>query len=316
MTGVRSVVGPGSSRSEVVAFLGLGRIGLPIAANVAAHGYRVQAYDPSPAARTRASDRGIQVHSDQAAAIGRARTVMTILPDASVVAALAADPALGRALRDGALWIDLTSSRPEVTAAVAEGATSAGGGFVDAPVSGGVAGAERGQLTVIASGAAHDLDAARPVFGTFATTVVQVGDKPGQADAVKALNNMLSAVNLTAAAEALAVAVSLGIAAEAFVDAVGSSTGASYALRTKVGAIVRDPAFSAGFTITQYLKDLRTAVDAAHRAGVKPRLGQGALATWAGLAEQGAGQADHAQVVALVLEEWGQRLPGRSSPAE
>ena len=300
--------------SGAVAFLGLGRMGAPMAARLVAAGRRVVAYDPADAARARAAASGCELAATALDALAGAGVVVTMLPDERAVAALAYDDGLVARWRPGVLWIEMTSSLPSVTRAVAADVVAAGGAFVDAPVSGGVGGAEAGSLTVMAAGAAAALTQARPILEPLAARIVHVGARPGAGDAVKSLNNMLSAVNLTAATEALAIALREGIDPRVLVDAVSTSTGGSHAVATKLGAFVLDGR-ETGFTIDQYLKDLRIALTIASESGYAPALAGRTRDTWRALAEADGGGRDHVDVVRLLLAQIGLELPG-SDPGQ
>jgi 3-hydroxyisobutyrate dehydrogenase len=137
---------------------------------------------------------------------------------------------------------------------------------------------------------------------------VVVGDEPGAGDVVKALNNMLSAVHLTAATEALAIALAEGVDPRVLVDAVGTSTGASHAVTTKLPLVLDGR--ETGFTVDQYLKDLRIALAVAADGGYEPALASRTRAAWQALADEGAGARDHVAVVELLLATLGLALPG------
>src|SRR5262245_19005391 len=114
-----------------VAFLGLGRMGVPMAARLVAAGRRVVAYDPADAARARAAARGCEIAASPVDALAAAAVVVTILPDERAVSALAHDDGLLACWRPGVLWIEMTSSLPSVTRAIAAEVLAAGGSFVD-----------------------------------------------------------------------------------------------------------------------------------------------------------------------------------------
>lgn len=292
-----------------VAFLGLGRMGTPMAARLRAAGFTVRAYDPSPAARERAASLGCALSASAAEAVAGADVVVTMLPDERAVRELAfGDGGIAAGWPAGRLWIEMTSSLPAVTREVAAVVVSAGGGFVDAPVSGGVAGAEAGTLTVMAAGEEAAIARARPVLDAVAARIVHLGDRPGAGDVAKSLNNMLSAVHLTAATEAAAIALREGVDLRLLVDAVSTSTGASHAVTVKLGQVVLEGR-ETGFTIDQYLKDLRIALAIGEADGVRPRLAADVRERWQALADAGEGGRDHVAVVALLLASAGLSLP-------
>lgn len=306
-----------ATSQQSVAFLGLGRMGGPMAGRLVAAGYRVYGYDPSEQARDRAAADGCMVLDSPIEAYERASTLITMLPDERSVSSLAFDSGgLLERWRAGTLWIEMTSSLPSVTRSVAAAVTQAGGELLDAPVSGGVRGAKAGQLTIMVGGEPQTLTRARPFLAPLGARIVHLGEQPGAGDVVKCLNNMLSAVNLTAAYEAIAIAIKEGVDLRLLVDAVEGSTGASNAMTVKVGQFVLNGRHDTGFTIDQYLKDLRIAMAVAAEDAVSPALAETTRELWAGLAGEGYGRRDHTEVVPLLLARLGLRVPAQSPPEE
>lgn len=306
----------GAPGAKVVAFLGLGRMGTPMAGRLVEAGYTVSAFDLSAEARERAAAVGCRIATDLAGAVADAPVVITMLPDEHAVEGLAhgGDGLLAAWEGDG-LWIEMTSSMPAVTRAVAAAVAARGGRFLDAPVSGGVRGAEAGTLTVMAAGAEEALAEAGPILAPLSGRVVYLGERPGAGDVAKSVNNMLSAVNLTAATEALAIAIKEGVDLRLLVDAIGTSTGASNALKVKVGDFALADRYDTGFTIAQYLKDLRIALTMAGDDELSPALAMITRKLWEGLAEEEGGAHDHTEVVPMLLRRAGLELPTNAAPA-
>ena len=171
-----------------VAFLGLGAIGAPMAAHLARAGHTLTIWNRTPerAARSDAAAAGARVAPSAADAVAEADIVMTCLPESSHVAALLAadDGAMRRALRPGSLFVDCTSGDPDTSRTIAADLASSGVTFMDAPVSGGVAGAVAGKLTVMVGGDEAALERARPVLECFAGKIIHCGDI-GAGDAIK-----------------------------------------------------------------------------------------------------------------------------------
>jgi 3-hydroxyisobutyrate dehydrogenase len=162
-------------------------------------------------------------------------------------------------LPDGSLLVDMGSSEPASTRRLASAASGSGIGYVDAPVSGGVAKAETGELAVMVGGTTEDFERAQPHLRPFAATVVHVGPS-GAGHAAKALNNLLSATQLAAAAEVLCAAQRAGIDPAAMVEVLNASTGRSQATEVKYPRHVLTGSFDSGFELDLMLKDLRIAV--------------------------------------------------------
>jgi 3-hydroxyisobutyrate dehydrogenase-like beta-hydroxyacid dehydrogenase len=152
------------------------------------------------------------------------------------------------------------------------------------------------------------VERARPLLETLGSTLVHVGDRPGDGDTAKTLNNMLSATNLAAAAEALAIALREGLDPERLVDCVNGGTGASHAMREKVGGQVLSGRFDSRFTLGQYLKDLGIAHALAAEHRVPAPVNAAAQALWTSHAARGAADEDHTRLVALLLADAGVAL--------
>jgi 3-hydroxyisobutyrate dehydrogenase len=294
-----SAVGP-------VGFVGCGRMGGPMARRLLAAGAELRAYDVDEDALRAVADAGARVAGSPRAAADGATAVVTMLPDPPVVERAARGPeGLLAGLGDGALWLEMSSSRPATTLALAEAAAERGAALLDAPVSGGVAGAEAGTLTIMLGGPAGLVARARPLLGELGGSLVHVGDRPGDGDAAKTINNMLSATNLAAAAEALAMGMRAGLDPERLVACVNGGTGASNAMEKKVGGHVLTGTFASRFTLGQYLKDLGIARGLADDHGVPTPVKGSAHAVWAALAARGAAGEDHTRLVARLLADAG-----------
>src|SRR3954471_11475896 len=222
-----------------VGFVGCGRMGGPMARRLLAAGAEVRAFDVDERALRAVADAGASIADSPRAAAAGAAVAITMLPDPPTVDRAARGPdGLLAGLRDGALWLEMSSSRPATTRALGEAAAERGAALLDAPVSGGVAGAEAGTLTIMLGGPAALVERATPLLEELGRSLVHVGDRPGDGDAAKTINNMLSATNLAAAAEALAMGMRAGLDPERLVDCVNGGTGASNAMEKKVGGQV------------------------------------------------------------------------------
>src|SRR3954471_8243492 len=289
-----------------VGFVGRGRMGGPMARRLLAAGADVRAFDVDERALRAVADAGASVADSPRAAADGAAVAITMLPDPPTVERAARGPdGLLAGLRDGALWLEMSSSLPATPRALAEAAAERGAALLDAPVSGGVAGAEAGTLTIMLGGPAALVARARPLLATLGSSLVHVGDRPGDGDAAKTINNMLSATNLAAAAEALAMGMRAGLDPERLVECVNGGTGASHAMEHKVGGQVLTGRFASRFTLGQYLKDLGIARGLADDQRVPTPVNGAAHAVWTALAARGAAGEDHTRLVALLLADAG-----------
>lgn len=271
-----------------------------------AAGWPVTAFDVAETAMGHARNAGAAAAVSARAVAADAQVVITMLSMPAAVSAAASGPeGLLAGLHPGAMWLEMSSSHPSVTRDLATQVGSTGAAFVDAPVTGGVVGAEEGTLTIMVGGAAADLDRVRPVLDVLGDSIFHVGDRPGDGDLAKTLNNLLSATNLTAAAEALSVGARSGLDVRTLVGCIAAGTGASHAVESKIPAQILTGRFAAGFTIREYLKDLDIAVDVAASLGTPLLVGSVAQQTWLRLASSGFGDEDHSRVVALIAKEAG-----------
>jgi 3-hydroxyisobutyrate dehydrogenase-like beta-hydroxyacid dehydrogenase len=289
-----------------VGFVGCGRMGGPMARRLLAAGADLAAYDVDDAALDAIVDAGARRTASPGAAARDAALVVTMLPDPPVVEAASRGPeGVLAGLAPGALWLEMSSSRPATTLALAEAATERGAALLDAPVSGGVTGAENGTLTIMLGGPAALVERARPVLTLLGESLVHVGERPGDGDAAKTINNMLSATNLAAAAEALAMGIAAGLDPARLVDCVNGGTGASHAMRNKVGGHVLTGTFGSRFTLGQYLKDLGIARGLADDHGIPTPVNGAAHAIWTEHASRGHAGEDHTRLVTLLLADAG-----------
>jgi 3-hydroxyisobutyrate dehydrogenase len=289
-----------------VGFVGCGRMGGPMARRLFAAGAELRAFDVDERALRAVVDAGASSASSPRAAAEGAAVVVTMLPDPPTVDRAARGPdGLLAGLGDGALWLEMSSSRPATTLALADAAAERGAALLDAPVSGGVAGAEAGTLTIMLGGPAALVARARPLLAALGGSLVHVGDRPGDGDAAKTINNMLSATNLAAAAEALAMGMRAGLEPERLVECVNGGTGASHAMKNKVEGHVLSGTFASRFTLGQYLKDLGIARGLADDHRVPTPVNGAAHAVWTEMGARGAADEDHTRLVALLLADAG-----------
>ncbi len=278
-------------------FVGLGHMGVPMTARLVAAGHEVQGFDVDPAARTRGGAAAVESLAD--AAVG-AEAVVLMLAASTIVRQVVLDEGLLDSLEPGALLVDMGSSDPTQTHELAAEAERREVRYVDAPVSGGVVGAEAGTLTIMAGGAEADLETCRPIFEAVGGKVVHAG-RVGAGHALKALNNLLSATNFLITLEAVMVGSRFGLDPKVMVEAINDSTGRSWATEHKVPQFVEPRSFTSGFAMRLMVKDIQTARALAHATGSPFALGDASVALWEQAAEALPDEADHTQI-ALWLE--------------
>lgn len=298
MTVAPKFKGPVMTARSSIAFVGLGAMGSAMAARLAAHQYRVTGFDLRPDARTRlAAAGGHAADSVAAAARGAdALIVMTVNAD-QAEDVIFAQGAL-EALKPGAAVIVMATCAPARIADMARRVLAAGRTFVDAPVSGGVVGAESGTLSIMAAAAAATFATHKALLETMGTGLVQVGEVPGQGAAMKIVNQLLCGVHIAVAAEGLAFAERQGIDPALALTILSGSAASSWMLKNRGPRMVAtDPSVTSAVDI--FVKDLGLVLDAGRSA--KMGLPLAALAHQAFLSASGMGHGakDDSQVIAM-----------------
>jgi len=278
-------------------FVGLGHMGVPMTARLVAAGHEVRGYDTSANARERVGEAAVGSLADAAAG---AEAVVLMLAASDVVREVVLDEGLLDAIEPGVLVVDMGSSDPTQTRELAAAAASRGIGYVDAPVSGAVVGAEAGTLTIMFGGTAEELARCEPFFASLGKKIVHAGPV-GAGHALKALNNLLSATSFLITLEAIAAGTRFGLDPKVMIDAINDSTGRSWSTEHKVPQFVEPRSFTSGFAMRLMVKDIRTARELARATGTPFALGETSVAVWERAAEALPEDADHTEI-ALWLE--------------
>lgn len=305
-----------SGATRPVGIVGLGRMGAPMARRLGDAGFEVRAFDVDPEVAARVSEHaGVTVVPAARDVIRPGGVMILMLPSShavrAVIGSLLADPTDPlHPLADDGVLVDMGSSDPGETRRIGAQLDERRIAFVDAPVSGGVSAAERGTLAVIAGGDAAHLERCRPVLDPLAGKVVHVGAL-GAGHALKALNNLLSATGLLAAAEALAVGTRFGLDPAIMLDAINASTGRNNSTERKFPQFILSRTFDAGFTLDLMVKDLATATRLAGDTGTPSPLSALVSELFATALDELPPGADHTRIVEWVEERTGCRLePG------
>jgi 3-hydroxyisobutyrate dehydrogenase len=274
-----------------IAFLGLGNMGGPMAANLAAANHTVRGFDLVPALREAAEAKGVTVFGSGAEAVAGADVVITSLPNGAVVKACYAEAL--PAATPGTLFVDTSTISVDDARAINAQAEEHGHQQVDAPVSGGVKGATAGTLAFMVGGTDAAVERARPVLEPMAGKVIHCGGS-GNGQAAKVCNNMVLAVQQIAVGEAFVLAEKLGLSAQSLFDVITGATGNCWSVHTNCpvpGPVPTSPAnndFKPGFATALMNKDLGLAMAAVNSTGSAAPLGTHAAEIYADFA------ADHA----------------------
>jgi 3-hydroxyisobutyrate dehydrogenase-like beta-hydroxyacid dehydrogenase len=252
--------------SEAVAFLGLGVMGFPMAGHLARAGYSVSVYNRTVSK----AERWVALHQGQRAptpgeAAHRARFVFACVGNDDDVR----DITLGEggafsSMPQGSIFVDHSTTSAKLARELAAEARNRGIGFLDAPVSGGQAGAEQGTLTVMVGGDAEVFESARPVFSAYAHFVKRLGPT-GHGQLAKMVNQICIAGLLEALAEGLAFAEAVGLDAPAVVDVISKGAARSWQMENRAGTML-ERRFDFGFAVNWMRKDLGIALDEAREA--------------------------------------------------
>jgi 3-hydroxyisobutyrate dehydrogenase len=292
-----------------IGFIGLGNMGGHMAHNLIKAGHSVKAFDVVGELLQIALDRGAGRAASVAEAASEVDIVVTMLPAgehvrdvylgaAGVIAAARADTLL-----IDSSTIDVRTAR-EVAAVAADKALS----MLDAPVSGGVGGAQAGTLTFMVGGAAEAFAAARPLLDVMGANIIHAGGA-GNGQAAKACNNMMLAINMIGTCEAFNLAAALGLEAQTFFDIASTASGQSWAMTSYCpvpGPVPASPAnndYKPGFTVAMMLKDLRLAQGAAADTGAQTVLGKEAEQLFATLSGGGHDALDFSAIYRMISKD-------------
>ncbi len=264
---------------NVIGFVGLGQMGGPMAANIAKSGAEIIVYDK--AGTSERAPEGAKLANSFADVLSMADTVFLSVPDGPVSIALAKEIAATDGRRAQVI-VDLSTIGPEA-AREADGILKAAGvTYIDAPVSGGQAGAKAGTITVMWGGPRAVMDAHTDVLASFSKNAFHCGETPGQGQSVKVLNNFLSAIAMTATSEAVLYGLSQGVDMKTILDVVNVSTGQNTATIDKFPKRIMTESFDAGFKTKLLTKDVNLFLKNAKAAGTPLTLAATLAAIWNG----------------------------------
>lgn len=277
-------------------FIGLGKMGKPMTRNLLRAGYEVTIHNRSRAVVEELSAEGARPASSPREVAAAADLVLTCLPTpASVEEVYSGDDGLIPAARDGQILVDCSTVGPALSRQLHAAAAERGAGFLDAPVSGGPAGAEEATLTIMVGGDGDVLARATPVLEKLGTNIHHVGPS-GSGSVVKLVNQLLVGINMAAVAEAVVFGVKAGADPQALLDVLATSFGSSRML-TRGMPLIMDRQFASGTPIDLILKDLGLIHDVGKALDVRLLLGAVAQEVFKEGRALGLGQEDMAALV-------------------
>jgi len=295
-----------------IGFIGTGTMGQPMVRNLIAKGFGVVAYDAVPAALDAAVKLGASASGSAADAAKQADLVVTMLPSSSHVEAvyLGAGGVLEGAAK-GRLCVDMSTIEPAVSRRVAERLRERGVRFIDAPVSGGVVGAEKATLAIMVGGESADLDEARPALAAMGANIIHVGPV-GSGEVAKLCNNLIAGVAMVAVSEAFRIAEGFGVDPKVLTSVISKSSGNTWAMEhghpvpgmVPTAASSRD--YAPGFMTDLMAKDLGLAVNAARELRVPLAVAPAAQQMLRLASSHGYGRKDFSSVYAFLKPSSGQ----------
>lgn len=292
--------------TSTIAFIGLGHMGAPMAGNLVRAGHTVVGFDLMPAAVAAARELGVTVVQGAAEAAASADVVITMLQNGRQVVELYAGELLAAA-RPRTLFIDSSTIAVDDARRAHELATAAGHRSLDAPVSGGVVGAEAATLAFMVGGADDDFAAAQPILEAMGKRIVHCGGA-GLGQAAKVCNNLVLGISMIGVSEAFVLGEKLGLSHEAFFEVAANASGQCWALTTNCpvpGPVPASPAnrgYAPGFASALMAKDLGLAEEAFASTGVQAELGSLASALYRRFADGAGGGLDFSAIITDIRE--------------
>ncbi|WP_426989478.1 3-hydroxyisobutyrate dehydrogenase [Pseudarthrobacter sp. Y6] len=297
-----------------VAFLGLGHMGGPMAINLVQAGYRVVGFDVVPAALETARAHGIPTVDSAAEAIAGADVVLTMLPSGKhlldAYRGVGGQPGLLSVAGPDTLFLDCSTINVDEAREASALALGAGHRAMDAPVSGGVVGAEAGTLTFMVGAPPEDFESVKPLLEVMGKRIVHCGDH-GAGQAAKVCNNMILGVSMIAVSEAFVLGEKLGLTHQALFDVASAASGQCWALTTNCpvpGPVPTSPAnrdYQPGFAGALMAKDLKLALNALESTGVAARLGPLASEIYDTFAAEGGADRDFSGIITDIRDKSG-----------
>jgi 3-hydroxyisobutyrate dehydrogenase-like beta-hydroxyacid dehydrogenase len=283
-------------------FVGVGRMGGPMAVRLLEAGYPLTVYDTNAEAVKALVGKGAKSAPSAEAVASAAEVVLMSLPTPPIVQAVSLGE--GGILRGSRVktLIDLSTTGPSVAKVVAKVAGDRKVAWVDSPVSGGVAGATKGTLAVMVSCAKATFPLVDPVLKTFGKTFY-VGEKPGLAQIAKLANNLLAASALVVSSEAVAMGVKAGLDAKVLIDIINAGSGRNSATQDKFPRSILTRSFDFGFATGLSYKDVRLCIDEAEALGV-PMVAGAAVRQMLAITQAKFGADSDFTSIAKVVEEW------------
>jgi 3-hydroxyisobutyrate dehydrogenase-like beta-hydroxyacid dehydrogenase len=286
----------------MIGFIGIGMMGLPMASRLIAAGHSVIAYDARPEALAAIAERGAATAASPAEIASRAEIVCLSLPKPEIVREVALGEHGVAAGTKARLLVDLSTTGPRMARQIAAELSPRGITAIDAPVSGGVAGAVKGTLAVMLSGPAGARDRLRPLLAAIGK-VFDIGAEPGMGQMMKLINNLLSATATAATSEAMVLGVKAGLDPYVMIDVINAGSGRTTASADKFPRSILPRSFDFGFAMGLMSKDVNLCIAEADALGVPMWIGNAVKQLWLYALAQGGPDEDFTALITHI-ERW------------
>jgi 3-hydroxyisobutyrate dehydrogenase len=297
--------------TETIGFIGLGAMGGPMVRRLIDHGYPVVAYDVDSAALQRVADLGARTAGSPADVASQVEIVLVSLPTPDVVRRVASGE---KGIAEGSkvkIYIDLSTTGPKVAVEVAEALRAKGITAMDAPVSGGIGGAEKGTLAVMVAGDRAAWERVRPMLEIIGKNAFFVGEEAGQGQTMKLINNLLSATAMAASCEAFAMGAKAGLDPDVMVDVISAGSGRNTAVTDKFPKAILTRSFDYGFRTELMYKDVKLCLEEAEALGVPMWVASSVKQWWSYAFARGGKTEDFTNLMRYVEEPAGVTVRGR-----
>ena len=289
---------------EKVGFIGLGNMGMPMAQNLISNGIKVKGFDVSEEVLKQASENNIMVCSDALQASKEIDVLITMLPNGEAVSSVFNSESLLENIDPSVLIIECSTISPKTSKELSLKASSLNLEMIDAPVSGGVKGAEEGGLTFMVGGSAENVEKAKPILSMMGKNIFHAGES-GSGQVAKLCNNMLLAIHMSGTAEAISMGVKSGLDPSVLSEIMSKSSGGNWSLdkyNPYPGVMIESPAskdYQGGFLNKLMIKDLNLAKELAQDSKTETPMGDSARNLYDELIEQGLEDLDFSSVQKL-----------------
>ncbi|MCX5909814.1 MAG: NAD(P)-dependent oxidoreductase [Deltaproteobacteria bacterium] len=295
---------------EKIGFIGLGAMGQPMARRLLEAGYALVVYDLRPEAMEVVTKRGAESASSVKEVAQKCRKMITIVPNSEAVEKVVLGPqGLLEGAKAGDILIEMTSAYPPSTLKISQALSARGILMIDAPVSGGVIGAEAGTLAIMVGGEEKVFESCRPILSVMGKNLFYMGGI-GSGHTLKAINNFLSATAMAATSEAVILAAKLGLSPQRVIEVLQVSTGRSYSTELKFPKFVLSGTYNSGFSMELMYKDIDTVTRMAREYKIPMFMANMVHQLFGYAMAQGGGKGDHTAIFKY-LEELAKEKRGK-----